>query len=1007
MSELALQLIEENKRTKNPFLDLGTCGLENHLPEELYDCSQWLKELNLGRYYLDTNNHKWVESQNTKIDNTFNGKDLKLLSKFINLKSLYLGGCQIKGISFLQNLFQLEILDLFDNKIQDISSLIKLKNLKLLDISANQIIDCRYLEKLIDLQELHLSHNTINNSGFLEKLINLKRLNLSSTKIQDISSLEKLTSLKELYLRKTDISDYNYLTKLENLQSLDISSNGIQDISFLERLINLEELSLHENNITSCDSLKELKDLQLLDLSVNKIKGLGFLQKLTKLETLNLSKNQIQDVQPLLPLLKKGLEIDLTSQQLERLEYKIGLMVNPINTPSLEIVKQGREAVINWFDSLEQQGEEMVYEAKLMVIGDAGSGKTSLATKIKDLNAKLPEKIDDTTVGIEITESFFKAREDKPNFKVNIWDLGGQKIYHPLHQLFFTSRSLYVLVSDGRNDTDENDLTDFWIPAQKLLGKESPMLILFNKHGDIQPNIAFRSFQSQYPNIKGDLAVVDLLNDKAGTSDFIAEIEKYIRNLPQFVKGEKLPKLWAKIREAIHERKESHISLPEFRSLCNKEGIEEIKKQDFLSDYLHDLGIILRFREDALLNKTVFLNPQWALDAIYKVLDHTRKHNNGLFSKSELLSVWQKPEFYDVQDELLALMLKFELCYKIDAASEQYLVPGLLPKDIPVGFKWEKEKSICLYYEYDFMPKGIISRLIVRLNHLIDKNKLLWREGVVFESNGTSAWLTRPNKNRIEIYAKGYKPSYLITLITGEIDEINSKYHFSEQSIPVKYVPCICETCKTSKKPAYYDYEKLVRRDQLGKKTIECENPPYHEVNVKALLENVESKEFAGSKSTKKVFISYSKADEDYKAELVGHLSPLKNQIAVFDDRQIALGDQWREEIQQQIDTCDYFVCLVSVGFLNTAYIHDEEIPRAIMKGKKIILVIIKPCVWHTMPIKDSDLTLGDINAHNKATVIGVEENDKSNPEEYTKTERDAMWVKVVEAILELVEKGN
>lgn len=44
MSDRARQLIAENKRTKNPFLDLGNCGLENELPKELLDCV-WLEEL--------------------------------------------------------------------------------------------------------------------------------------------------------------------------------------------------------------------------------------------------------------------------------------------------------------------------------------------------------------------------------------------------------------------------------------------------------------------------------------------------------------------------------------------------------------------------------------------------------------------------------------------------------------------------------------------------------------------------------------------------------------------------------------------------------------------------------------------------------------------------------------------------------------------------------------------------------------------------------------------------
>ncbi|GAB3518018.1 hypothetical protein [Emticicia fontis] len=44
MSELALRLIEENKKTKDTFLDLGKCGLEYELPKKLLDCV-WLEKL--------------------------------------------------------------------------------------------------------------------------------------------------------------------------------------------------------------------------------------------------------------------------------------------------------------------------------------------------------------------------------------------------------------------------------------------------------------------------------------------------------------------------------------------------------------------------------------------------------------------------------------------------------------------------------------------------------------------------------------------------------------------------------------------------------------------------------------------------------------------------------------------------------------------------------------------------------------------------------------------------
>lgn len=921
MSERALRLIEDNKRTKNSSLNLSSEKLESNTLKKIKD-HIWLKKLNLHKN-------------------------------------------EIQEISFLKNLIQLDSLDLSNNQIHDYSYLQNLTQLQTLNLNSNQIKDISYLQSLPQLQYLFLSDN----------------------RISDISFLQNFTHLEYLFLSDNQIKDVRYLQNFAQLKSLYLSGNQISDISFLQNLTQLQTLSLNKN----------------------RIKEIRFLEKLTNLQKLNLAQNQITDIKPLLILLKNGLEIEIEKESIWHSIDRIGLRDNPITYPPIEIFKQGRKAIINWFDAIEQQGEEIVYEAKLMIIGDAGSGKTSLANKLKNLEAKLPDKVTETTIGIEISQLDFQAA-GKPDFKVNIWDLGGQKIYHPLHQLFFTQRSLYVLVSDGRKDTDENDLTDFWIPAQELLGKDSPMLILFNKHGDIQPNMAFRNFQLQYPNIQGNLEVVDLLNDRKGTIAFVEEVEKYMRNLPQFVRGEKLPKLWAKIREAIHKEKENYISLLEFRVLCSLEGIKEDDKQDFLSDYLHDLGIILRFRDDPLLNKIVFLNPQWALDAIYKVLDHTRQHNNGVFTKDELLSVWKKHEFYDVQDELLALMLKFELCYKTNDSPEKYLVPSLLAKDVPNGFTWNKGESLCLYYEYEFMPKGIISRLIVRLNRLINKESpFLWREGVIFESKGTSAWLTRPNKNRIEIYAKGYKPSYLISLITDEIDDINSKYHFSERSKPNKYVPCICDACKSAIIEHYYKYEKLVEMDRNRKKTIQCLNKPYHDVNIKELLENIESKT---APLAKKIFVSYSKSDEDYKEEFKDHMITLETQgfAEIFDDRKIESGDEWEKVLERQINDCDYFVCLVSVGFLKTKYIQNKEIPRAFAQGKKIILLIIKSCDWEKTPIKRSDLTLGDLNAHNKGTVIGLTEeykNGKAIPKEYTKTERDAMWVGVVNAIRGLIEKDK
>ena len=49
MSELALRLIEENKKTRAPFLDLGNCGL-TEVPEELGELV-WLEGLSFFGWF--------------------------------------------------------------------------------------------------------------------------------------------------------------------------------------------------------------------------------------------------------------------------------------------------------------------------------------------------------------------------------------------------------------------------------------------------------------------------------------------------------------------------------------------------------------------------------------------------------------------------------------------------------------------------------------------------------------------------------------------------------------------------------------------------------------------------------------------------------------------------------------------------------------------------------------------------------------------------------------------
>ena len=49
-----------------------------------------------------------------------------------------------------------------------------------------------------------------------------------------------------------------------------------------------------------------------------------------------------------------------------------------------------------------------------------------------------------STQGIDVIHWDFPL-PDGHNFRLNIWDFGGQEIYHQPHQFFLTERSLYAL----------------------------------------------------------------------------------------------------------------------------------------------------------------------------------------------------------------------------------------------------------------------------------------------------------------------------------------------------------------------------------------------------------------------------------------------------------------------------------------------------------------------------------------------------------------------------------
>ena len=104
------------------------------------------------------------------------------------------------------------------------------------------------------------------------------------------------------------------------------------------------------------------------------------------------------------------------------------------------------------------------------------------------------------------------------------------------------------------------------------------------------------------------------------------------------------------------------------------------------------------------------------------------------------------------------------------------------------------------------------------------------------------------------------------------------------------------------------------------------------------------------------ILMSYSHTDETLRDELEKHLAGLRRQgvIMTWHDRRIGAGEVLHGQINDQLDTADIFLLLVSSDFLASDYCYDVEMKRAMERhdqgSERVIPVILRPCDWQGAP---------------------------------------------------------
>ena len=714
----------------------------------------------------------------------------------------------------IEDLVYLKTLDLRDTNIKKLPEWIgKLTNLKRLDLSDTNIEELpESIGKLTNLEELDLRDTNIEElPKWIEELTNLEWLDLSDTNIEKLPEwIGKLANLQTLNLVFSNIEELpESIGKLTNLQELDLTNTNIEKLpESIGKLTNLKGLSLRYTNIKELpESIGKLTNLKGLDLSNTNIGELSeWIGKLANLERLYLSNTNIGELPEWIGKLTNLKRLYLSGTKLRKLpyslfqldlEYKfekyfsedgINLYQTQLTQMPISLFMQDRSLIRAYYE----EERRLINESKVILLGDGGAGKTYLVDRIFNDGEKLPRTHEpDTTTGILIRDYPMKM-ENGSLMSVRFWDFGGQQIMHSMHRCFLTSRSLYVVLLDARNDTQDFQAY-YWLNNIKSFAPDAPVILVINKM-DQNPTASVnqRELTRKYPNLKEVIRISALKDEKEEFDHFLYRLKQQLTILDGY--GMEFPISWFQIMKTLeekHQKEVYYIEQDDYEDICIENGIKDPEIQRWLLEWFNDLGVCFSFHkgnDNLSLSPYKVLDPKWLLNAIYLIIYFGReKAEKGILSGSAIKNILKnqsgsvyKDKTYSYRSTtipfILEIMRKFEISYPLDSGRE--FIPALCQKEEGNEECLEEKKPMLEYlFRYEYLPENVLHRLMIQMNQWLDFH-CIWRSGMRMQedSTGLSA-LIRAQQKQLHIFIRSSSPLHEPWEMLNRIRECLLKIH--------------------------------------------------------------------------------------------------------------------------------------------------------------------------------------------------------------------------------------
>jgi internalin A len=718
--------------------------------------------------------------------------------------------------------------------------------------------------QLTNLQALKLQDNQLTSlPDSIAKLINLERLDLGGNNLTSLpKAIGRLTNLRMLSITGNQFAELpESIAQLKKLEELYGYSNQFAELPEpVIHLKKLKKLSFFNNQLTSLpDSIAQLTDLEGLYLYNNQLTSLpDSIAQLTKLQTLRLDRNQLRVLPEWIAQLTNLRLLDFSNNTLVWLPKQLAMLAkletlkldnNPLHPALQSAYDAGLDSLRSYLLSLEEPEErELLYEAKLVFVGEGDVGKTTL---LKALTGKEPKQGETTTRGVSIErQAMHLSHPEKDDIQIqfNAWDFGGQEIYRVTHQFFFSRRSVYLVVWEPRRGVQQCQVAD-WLRLIRLRVGEDARVIVVSTHcrtggriARIDKDIVKRDF----PMIVDFLEVDSLTPDpQTGEMVGIAELKALIAETAKDLEQMAMPfnRDWREARDEILALPDPRITYEQFAAICAAHKLNAIATKT-LADLMHDLGYIVFYSTDERLKTDVVLQPEWLTKAISFVLeDRATQEFEGILPDARLKEVWQDHTYGDepryessLYPFFLRLMEKYDVLYRLEdgiASLVAQHVPQVRPSLpwLPEEDLEEKQRRLAMVCKMDEAPPGLVPWMIVRTHpyayqrRSTDGNvhRLHWQKGMFLRYDAHGEALLELRDREFHVYTQAVWPVYFMNLLKETLQKLikdnwpglEGRYKFR---VPCRELPNNIACSGSFDIDALHDYLKD------GDETIRCED---------------------------------------------------------------------------------------------------------------------------------------------------------------------------------------